>query len=1129
MTDAGPRRAMPRAARDGTKNKRLRADRAHAEAALSASEEKYRAILETTTDAVILMGADRVIQYANCAIEQMFGYSSDEIIGKNLSVLQPERLRQPCRDGIRRYLDTGMKVLDWRGAEVIGMHRDGHEFPIEVAFSDITMSEERLFAGYLRDMTERTQERNKIVRLSRIHAVLSGINSVIVRVRERQKLLSEACRIAVEHGGFGMAWIGTLDPQTLDISPVAWGGLNAEAYLGDMKSSARADHPMGQGVSGRAVRERKPIFSNDLLKELGAKGGRRSEAIRLGYHSRIALPLAVNNEIVGIMVLFARERQFFTDEEVKLLTELADDISFALEYIDKEQKIARLSRIQAVMSNINSLIVHVTDRQELFNGACRIAVEHGNFGIAWIGALDPQTLDVTPVAWDGLGAKEFLGNEKSTARADVPKGQGAVGRAIRERRAVFVNDIGAETTIGSARRQEAFDRGYHSVIVLPLMEQNAVVGNFSLFAKEANFFDEAEVQLLTELAGDISFALEHIAKERKIVRLSRIHAVTSGINSLIVRVRDRQELFNGACRIAVEDGNFGIAWIGMVDPQTLDVTPVAWAGLEAKELGEIKSSGRSQGIVGRAIRERKPTFSNDILTEVGVGERTKEALKRGYRSRVALPLRVDDDMVGVIVLFAKEQKFFTEEEMQLLSNLAGDISFALSNLAKEAQLKYLAYYDVLTGLPNRALFLDRITQHTRADSAERTVALVLLDLERFRMVNETLGRHGGDKLLRLLAQRLEHFNDKDQLARISADVFGVVVRGVRDAAGVAHAIENQILVCFKDPYTVDETELRLAAKAGIALFPGDGADANTLFRNAEAALKNAKISGERYLFYATEMNARAAQVLSLEMRLRKAVEAQQFVLHYQPKVEFSTGRIVGLEALIRWNDPETGLVPPVQFIPLLEETGLILDAGRWAIRKALADHAEWGSILGLQPPRIAVNVSPIQLRQKDFVEIVRNAIGESKTAPHGLDLEITESLLMHDIGGNIAKLKSLREMDVNVAIDDFGTGYSSLGYLAKLPVNALKIDRSFIITMTDEPDSMTIVSTIISLAHSLNMKVVAEGVETEEQSKYLKLLKCDEMQGYLFSKPLPSAQLIDLLRERARGRPSSGSRSASLR
>jgi EAL domain-containing protein (putative c-di-GMP-specific phosphodiesterase class I) len=259
------------------------------------------------------------------------------------------------------------------------------------------------------------------------------------------------------------------------------------------------------------------------------------------------------------------------------------------------------------------------------------------------------------------------------------------------------------------------------------------------------------------------------------------------------------------------------------------------------------------------------------------------------------------------------------------------------------------------------------------------------------------------------------------------------------------------------------------------------------------------------------MTERIAEKLSLESKLRQALEKEEFVLHYQPKVDLQTRAIVGVEALIRWQSPERGLVPPLQFIPLLEETGLIQQVGSWALRRASLDHRAWAE-QGLKAPRVAVNVSPIQLRQRNFVEVIEQAIMEG-LAPTAIDLEITESLIMEDIQGNIEKLNAVRALGVNIAIDDFGTGYSSLGYLAKLPVQALKIDRSFINTMSKDPNAMTLVSTIISLAHSLRLKVIAEGVETEEQANFLRLLRCDEMQGYLFSKPLPVDGLVGLLRK----------------
>jgi EAL domain-containing protein (putative c-di-GMP-specific phosphodiesterase class I) len=337
---------------------------------------------------------------------------------------------------------------------------------------------------------------------------------------------------------------------------------------------------------------------------------------------------------------------------------------------------------------------------------------------------------------------------------------------------------------------------------------------------------------------------------------------------------------------------------------------------------------------------------------------------------------------------------------------------------------------------------------------------------------------------------------------------------VRDIPAVVHVVENQLLACFGEAFGLQGTELRVAARAGIAMYPADGEDADTLFKNAEAALKKARDSGEQYLFYAADMNARAAQALSLETRLRKAVQERQFVLHYQPKINLATDEICGLEALIRWNDPETGLVPPMQFIPLLEETGMILEVGRWVIRRALSQRDEWRA-QGLVPPRIAVNVSPLQLQQRDFPDMVIAAVQQDGGAD-ALEVEVTESLLMKDVQASIVRLSAVRERGISVAMDDFGTGYSSLSYIARLPINSVKIDRSFVSAVAGGAHGMAIVTTIIALAHSLNLKVTAEGVETGEQSRLLKLLRCDEAQGYLFSKPLPASEIARMLRLEAR-------------
>ena len=305
----------------------------------------------------------------------------------------------------------------------------------------------------------------------------------------------------------------------------------------------------------------------------------------------------------------------------------------------------------------------------------------------------------------------------------------------------------------------------------------------------------------------------------------------------------------------------------------------------------------------------------------------------------------------------------------------------------------------------------------------------------------------------------------------------------------------------------------MSARAGIALFPADGEDVDTLFRNAEAALKKAKLSGDRYLFYTPEINTRMAENMLLENGLRGALAHGGLALHYQPKVDLNTRQICGLEALMRWSGPNGGPVPPVKFIPILEETGLIIEAGRWALERAVADFQRWRAS-GLQVPRIAVNVSPVQLRQKDFVATVVHVLQGAPDTAGALEIEITESLIMQDIAANIEKLQAIRETGVEVAIDDFGTGYSSLSYIAQLPINTLKIDRAFIMNLARNPGDVSIVSTIISLAHSLDLRIIAEGVETMEQANLLRLLKCDEMQGYLFSPAVPADQIEVFLREK---------------
>jgi len=405
--------------------------------------------------------------------------------------------------------------------------------------------------------------------------------------------------------------------------------------------------------------------------------------------------------------------------------------------------------------------------------------------------------------------------------------------------------------------------------------------------------------------------------EEKIKRLNRVYAVLSGINALIVRVHDRDELFREACRIAVELGQFPLAWTGVVERAEARIRPLAWRGgdetyFRAMPLGVEPANAETYGLAGRAVTERRDVVANDMANDPRVRLRV-EAGRRGFGSIAVLPLVVADDAVGVLTLYAREVGFFDDEEMKLLRELAGDISFALDHIKKAEKLDYLAYYDSLTGLANRSLFLERVGQKLfAARTAQRRLAVFYIDVERFKTVNDAFGRQAGDDLLRQISNRLEAASGgPDRLARIGADHFAVVSDEVQTEEEAGRLTEARIATIFDLPHRVGDQDLRISARVGIAMFPDDGEDPETLLRNAEAAVKKAKASGERYLFYTQQMTARIAEKLALESKLRQALEKEEFVLHYQPKVDLETRTIVGVEALIRWQSPERGLVPPL--------------------------------------------------------------------------------------------------------------------------------------------------------------------------------------------------------------------------
>ncbi|MDO8926495.1 MAG: EAL domain-containing protein [Sideroxyarcus sp.] len=553
--------------------------------------------------------------------------------------------------------------------------------------------------------------------------------------------------------------------------------------------------------------------------------------------------------------------------------------------------------------------------------------------------------------------------------------------------------------------------------------------------------------------------------------------------------------------------------------------------LAQHEVGVVVSDQRMPGMTGiEFLTEVKALYPHTIrmvLTGYADLDTVKEAINRGAIYKFLTKPWDNDTLRGdVMEAFGRfelaQQRAGLLQQIQSANELLAELNIELAAAMerKDSQIDHAVHHDHLTNLPNRLLFLDRLDQElTRAHRDNHMAAVLMIDLDHFKQVNDSFGFHIGDEVLKLASERLVGLMRAcDTIARIAGDKFGIVLTGVKDSR-YAGEVAQKILDSFaQEPFVVEGNEFFITLCLGISVYPVDGLNTATLLNNADAAMYHAKKDGRHhFLYYAGQMNASAWQRLKLESELRRALTQKEFVLHYQPKVDMADGRIVGMEALLRWQSPERGLVAPGEFIPLLEETSLILPVGEWALREACRQARAWRSA-GFTDIRIAVNLSVMQLKQPDFVGMVLGILQE-----HGLDpalkmieLELTESMLMDNVQGTIETLQKLHDAGIQFSIDDFGTGYSSLSYLKRFPISSLKIDQSFVRDLSTDPNDEAIVAAVIALGHSLGLRVIAEGVETEDQQDKLRAKGCNEMQGFLFSRAVPAAAMTELLQKNAR-------------
>jgi diguanylate cyclase (GGDEF)-like protein/PAS domain S-box-containing protein len=642
-------------------------------------------------------------------------------------------------------------------------------------------------------------------------------------------------------------------------------------------------------------------------------------------------------------------------------------------------------------------------------------------------------------------------------------------------------------------------------------------GTFRWLERSAIVRQHAEL-LLGYRGTDRDITLR-MQQETHIARLNRIHSLLSSVNAVVAKAGDRDKMLQETCRLAVERGGYLRVIIALATtPGSPSLRPLAWrSSLQdplrtlAYSLAGAQADG-SRSLAGEAMTTLQPAVCDDLRDERAVPIRHRQDLcDIGVRAMAVLPMLVDGRPIGAIVFEASESDVFDAAELELLGDIATDVGFALQYFEKDEAIQFLSRFDSLTHLAKRELFCDRLARSISATQESSAFAVLAIDLDHIGFVNDSYGREIGDQLLRATAARLKaRIGDSERIAHLGGGTFAVSLFGTEAIEpGLSQARES-IRGIFNDPFDVGSREIDVSVRSGLAIYPKDASGSLQLLQHAEAALRRAKEQGINDFEFTASINAQIAERMLLSQKLHRALDLNQFVIHYQPILNLDTGRIVGAEALLRWNDPERGIVMPDKFIPQLEQSGQIIQVGSWVLEQSARDrreiHAE-----GLGDLRFAVNISPLQLHQAEFVpHLVAIAFQDGATESR-LEVEITESMLMQDLEGSIEKLKALRDLGVHISIDDFGTGYSSLALLARLPIDALKIDRSFVRNLADDPAAMTVVSTVINLARSFRLDTVAEGVETEEQLKLLRLMKCDYGQGWLFGKAVPLAELKTML------------------
>jgi diguanylate cyclase (GGDEF)-like protein/PAS domain S-box-containing protein len=964
-------------------------------------------------DIVLLFDETGRIIEANDRAVDAYGYPHDVLLGMSVGEL-------------------GQSGSDWRADwatvisrgevrfESVHQRADGSVFPIEISSRRIDTGGRHLVQSIVRDIAERKDAEQKIIRLKDIYAALSQTNQEIVRASNRDELFHAICNIAIELGHFRLAWIGMVDEATQAIVPVAMAGPET-GYLDGVQISANPESAFSKGPTGQAVIRREHFIANDLHEQLRGTPW-QIHWTKFDMKSSAAFPLFFQGRAVGSMTLYSRESALFTEDLIRLLDEMALDISYAMDRIEADRQrmsleaelVATNARIQGIIEGTQEVVAAIDQdsRITLCNRAHRELMERHL----------------------GLGFEPGKSIEEWAAHPSLQ---------VQNMAASLRRALDGESQVAHWSFVHGEDEVFYQSFLAPLFDPSG---------KKIGAF---------HVGRDVS---EHRKME------SELRKLTTAVEQSPVTVV-----------ITDLDGK-----IQYVNPSFTVTT-----GYDATE------------VLGKNPRILKS------------GETTAEQYKTMWEC-----IQNGNPWFGLFHNRRKDGTLFWEEAIiSPVRNATGDIKQYLAikqditlRLEAEERASFLTFHDQLTSLPNRMLgkrYME--TAMADADQSGGKSALLSVDVDNFKRINDSLGYHIGDQLLQEIAGRIQGcLRSTDTLSRSGGDEFLIVLSAVVDEALIGQ-MATAILNRTRTPFEIEGFELSTTLSIGIAVYPDDSQQFEALHKQAAMAMYVAKKSGRNaFRFYTSRMEAEANEYMLILNGLRMALDRGEFALHYQPQFCLTTGRILGAEALLRWNHPELGNIPPTRFIPIAEDSGLIVDIGEWVLQVACREAAKWQQ-LGQRKLVVAVNLSAVQFRRAGLPEIVRRALADAGLEPNCLSLELTESILIENTANVLAIVKQLKALGATLSLDDFGTGYASFAYLRNFDLDELKIDQSFIREIAVNPGDEKIVKSIIELAKCFGMKTIAEGVEDAKAADLIRAAGCDNAQGYYFARPMPAGEMSALI------------------